>query len=172
MVGESNLGQFLARTSLRDEIKRFHAQVYLVLCLEPMSLLHQDGLRVTWTMSISCGWILLAMFEPLKHPISYLQDAIKIALWYFVKDRCHNIFHIHNNVLQDWQYSAEYFTIQTKYEEYFAELLSIPHNIVMDLNNVMVSKSIFLSLWQIEYFWFMMSMPLMFNLGSIPNFQF
>ena len=36
----------------------------------------------------------------------------------------------------DWQLSAKYSIIHTEYEEEFSELL-VPHNIVMNLNNIM-----------------------------------
>ena len=48
--------------------------------------------------------------------------------------------YIHNNVLWDRQYSSEYSHIQTEHEkslEILCGILSIPLNIVMDLNNDM-----------------------------------
>ena len=48
----------------------------------------------------------------------------------------HNIIHIHNNVLRDRQYFMGYSIIPTEWGT-FRRWLSVPRNIVMDLNNVM-----------------------------------
>jgi hypothetical protein len=48
----------------------------------------------------------------------------------------HNIIQIHNNVSWDWQYSMEY-SPYSIYMWEFLWILSVPHNVVMDLNNVM-----------------------------------
>ena len=42
----------------------------------------------------------------------------------------HNIIQIQNNVMRDWQYS-------TKYSHIRVIILPVPHNIVLDMNNVM-----------------------------------
>ena len=49
----------------------------------------------------------------------------------------HNIIQIHNNVLWDWQYSMEYSSYFSPNVGIFHEILAVPHNIVMDLNNIM-----------------------------------
>jgi hypothetical protein len=51
-----------------------------------------------------------------------------------------NIIQIHNSAMWDRQYSMEYFPhsdIMWKYMEIFCGILSVPHNTIMDLNNVM-----------------------------------
>ena len=58
----------------------------------------------------------------------------------------HNIIKIHNNVLWDWNYSTKHSQISThsvwmwKYLEMFCEILLVPHNIVMDMNNVILDR--------------------------------
>ena len=47
-----------------------------------------------------------------------------------------NIIQIHNNVLWDWQSSVEYSPYLVWMWRIFHRILSVPHNIVMDLNNV------------------------------------
>ena len=49
----------------------------------------------------------------------------------------HNIIHIQNIVLWEWQYSTKYSPPSHCMWDIFRIILSIPHNIVMDLNNVM-----------------------------------
>jgi hypothetical protein len=50
----------------------------------------------------------------------------------------HNIIQIHNNVMWDWQYSTWYLDGMWEYHGIFCGILSVSHNIVMDLNYVMV----------------------------------
>ena len=61
----------------------------------------------------------------------------------------HNIIRIHNNVLWDYQYYVNIFPIFSLNVGLFYKLLSIPQNIVMDMNNVM---QMFLGFF---YFYFM-----------------
>ena len=49
----------------------------------------------------------------------------------------HNIIQIHNNVPWDWQYFIEYFLYLVWMWGKLCGILSFPHNIVMDMNNVM-----------------------------------
>ena len=49
----------------------------------------------------------------------------------------HNIIHIHNIIMWDWQYYVEYSSHSIWMREIFYKILLVPHNIVMDLNNVM-----------------------------------
>ena len=49
----------------------------------------------------------------------------------------HNIIQTHHNVLWDWQYFVTYSIVQSECEEYFAEYCHLPHNIVMDRNDVL-----------------------------------
>ena len=63
--------------------------------------------------------------------------------WELRHRRHHNIIQIHINVLWDWQYSMKYIKyfcipIEWRNMEIFYEMLSIPQNNVMDLNNVMM----------------------------------
>ena len=74
---------------------------------------------------------------------SYL--SLKLFLGTFVgsqenviQDHQHvrNIIHIHNNVLWDWQCSIEYSPHLLWIWKTFREILSVPHNTIMDLNYV------------------------------------
>ena len=59
--------------------------------------------------------------------------------------KLYNIIQIHNNVLWDWQYFMEYFYVLFECGEcsgISSVILSVPLNIVMDLNNVIVVGSI------------------------------
>ena len=66
----------------------------------------------------------------------------------------HNIIHIHKSVLWDWQYSMEYFPHSIWIWRIFHGIWWVPHNIVLDLNNVMTAKCvgsyIVLILWNIK----------------------
>lgn len=58
----------------------------------------------------------------------------------------HNIIHIHNSVVPDWQYFLEYFSHSVWMWGIFCRRLSVSQNIAMGLNNVMnnwVSQSLF-----------------------------
>ena len=62
----------------------------------------------------------------------------KMFIW--APKMMHNIIQIHNNIAWDWQYYMEYSKIPSWSiwrREIFYGIMSIPHNIVMDLNNVM-----------------------------------
>ena len=50
----------------------------------------------------------------------------------------HNIIHIHNIVLWDWQYYAKNSPHLDWMWRIFYIIFSVPQNIVMDLNNVML----------------------------------
>ena len=58
---------------------------------------------------------------------------------YFIR---HNIIRIHNNVLWDWQYATKYSWIFLTFS--LNVRMSIPQNIVMDLNNVMEAHGIYI----------------------------
>ena len=49
----------------------------------------------------------------------------------------HNIIQIHNNVMWDSQYYAEYVPHLVWMWGIYYRIMSIPHNTVMDMNNVM-----------------------------------
>ena len=49
----------------------------------------------------------------------------------------HNIIQIHKNVLWDSQYFAKKPLTFCLHDEMFCKILSVPQNIVMDMNNVM-----------------------------------
>ena len=49
----------------------------------------------------------------------------------------HNIIQIHNNVLCDWQYYVEYPIISYLMCGIFRKILSVPHNININMNIVM-----------------------------------
>ena len=55
----------------------------------------------------------------------------------------HNIIHIYNSLMLDRRYSTKYSLLHIqiqygKYQTIFYGMLSVPHDIVMDLNNVML----------------------------------
>jgi hypothetical protein len=52
----------------------------------------------------------------------------------------HSIIQIHNSVLWDWQYYGDVFIFRLNVG-IFCIIMSVPHNIVMDLNNVMHGPS-------------------------------
>ena len=51
------------------------------------------------------------------------------------------MIHIHNIVLCDWQYFTEYSPYLNRIQEHYAKIVLVPHNIVMDMNNVMYGFS-------------------------------
>ena len=51
--------------------------------------------------------------------------------------RWHNLIKIHNNVLWDWKYFAKYSSHSPLNKRIFHRIMSIPQNIVMDMNNIM-----------------------------------
>ena len=58
----------------------------------------------------------------------------------------YNIIQIHNNVMWDWEYFAEYSSHCDRMYRIFFIILLVPQNIVMDLNDVMAMISIWLFL--------------------------
>ena len=63
-------------------------------------------------------------------------DVVRLELNTHVQ--CHNIIYIHNIVVQDWQYSAKYFSHSIWMWKMFCRISPVPHNTIMDMNNVMV----------------------------------
>ena len=58
--------------------------------------------------------------------------------WTNLNKAIHNIIHVHNNVMWDGQYYAKYSSHSVWMWGILCIILSVPHNIVMDLNNVML----------------------------------
>ena len=63
----------------------------------------------------------------------------------------HNIIQIHNSVLRDWQYFAEYFSYADWMWGIFYQILSVPKNTVLNLNYVMLFYVIFTMLILTHY---------------------
>lgn len=59
---------------------------------------------------------------------------------------CHDIIQIHNILLQNQQYSEEYFSHSVWMWGILYRILSVPQNTIMDMNNVMVA-------WILEFVW-------------------
>ena len=70
----------------------------------------------------------LNMPYPNAHPNRFVLKISQICLTWL-----HHISQIHNNILRDWEYSTKY----SWHSNWMWRILSFPHNIVMDLNNVM-----------------------------------
>ena len=61
-----------------------------------------------------------------------------MACFFLIEISEHNIIQIHNNVLWDSRYFTEYFSNYIWMWGTFYEVLLVPQNIVMNLNNVML----------------------------------
>ena len=55
----------------------------------------------------------------------------------------HNIIHIHNNVMRDWRYSTKYSLHSVWMWGILCKILSVPQNIVMNMNSVMTHICMF-----------------------------
>ena len=55
----------------------------------------------------------------------------------------HNIIHIRNNVVRDWHYYAKYSTHSNWMRGILCIILLVPHNTIVDLNNVMMADDNF-----------------------------
>jgi hypothetical protein len=94
-------------------------------------------------------WILtIAMMWPFPHPRAHQHTLLGpgVALVYLshgcttpnLSTTCkHNIIQIHNKVLWDWQYFADYSSHSDWMWVIFCKILSVPQNTVMNLNIVM-----------------------------------
>jgi hypothetical protein len=69
---------------------------------------------------------------------TYLGYVVDIYIYTFFFLHIHNTIEIHNNVMWDWYYFIEYSTHLDWMWGIFCRRLSVSHNIVMDLNNVML----------------------------------
>ena len=72
-------------------------------------------------------------------------DPSRIELWRLTPR--HNIVHIHNSMLWNWQLSTEYSPHSNWMWRIFYIIILVPCNTVMDLNNVMESSMYYSSLW-------------------------